>query len=83
MHHWVDLAAGIVEVQRVLAPGGRFVAIERRIADPNAAGVASHGWTVEQAESFGEHCRHHGFVDVVAGTYAGDPELVHVVARRP
>ena len=83
VHHWVDLDAGIVEVQRVLAPGGRFVAIERRIADPNAEGVASHGWTVEQAESFGEHCRRHGFVDIATGTHAGTPELVHVVARRP
>ena len=83
VHHWVDLEAGIDEVRRVLAPGGRFVAIERRIDDPNAEGTASHGWTVEQAESFGEHCRRHGFVDIGTGTHAGTPELVHVVARRP
>lgn len=82
VHHWVELDAGIAEVQRVLAPGGRLVAIERRIEDPYAEGTASHGWTVDQAELFGEHCRRHGFVDVVAGTHPGDTELVHVVAHR-
>ncbi|MDW3215209.1 MAG: class I SAM-dependent methyltransferase [Ilumatobacteraceae bacterium] len=82
VHHWVDLEAGIREVHRVLAPRGRFVAMERRIDDPDADGVASHGWTVEQAESFSEHLRRHGFVDLATGTHDGTPELVHVVARR-
>ena len=81
VHHWVDLDAGLTEVHRVLAPGGRLVAIERRIEDPFAEGTASHGWTVEQAESFGEHCRRHGFVDVVVGSHTGERDVVHVVAR--
>ena len=52
VHHWVDIDTGLDEVCRVLAPGGRLVALERRITDPDADGVASHGWTAEQAESF-------------------------------
>jgi ubiquinone/menaquinone biosynthesis C-methylase UbiE len=83
VHHWVDLAGGLDEAWRVLAPGGRLVAIERRIEDTEAEGVASHGWTVEQAESFAEHCRRRGFVDVTTGSHVRGRELLHVVARHP
>jgi SAM-dependent methyltransferase len=83
VHHWVDIGAALTEVRRVVAPGGRLVVLERRIDDTNAEGVASHGWTIEQSESFGEHCRRHGFVDVVTGSHQGDRELLHVVAHRP
>jgi SAM-dependent methyltransferase len=82
VHHWVDLDAAFAEVLRVLAPGGRLVVLERRIDDPDADGVASHGWTVEQSESFGEHCRRHGFVDVAVGSHVGGREILHVVAHR-
>lgn len=83
VHHWVDVDASLDETRRVLAPGGRLVAIERRIEDTDADGVASHGWTVEQSESFAEHCRRHGFVDVTTGTHVGERDLLHVTARRP
>ena len=82
VHHWGDLDAGLGEVLRVLAPGGRFVAVERRIGDPDASGVASHGWTEQQAESFAELCRERGFRDVTAGVHEGRPTLVSVVATR-
>lgn len=63
VHHWADVTAGLAEVRRVLCPGGRFLAIERRV-QPGATGLASHGWTDQQAASFAEHCRAAGFDDV-------------------
>ncbi len=83
VHHWRDINAGLTEARRVLAPAGRLVALERRIHDTNATGTASHGWTDEQAESFAEHCRRHGFVDAAVATHAGPSTLLSVVAHLP
>jgi ubiquinone/menaquinone biosynthesis C-methylase UbiE len=62
VHHWADLEAGLHEARRILKPGGRLVAIER-LSPPAAAGLASHGWTVEQASIFAGRCLAHGFTD--------------------
>jgi ubiquinone/menaquinone biosynthesis C-methylase UbiE len=71
VHHWRDVDAGLAEVCRVLAPGGRLLAVERQ-SPPGATGFASHGWTTEQAESFAALCRSAGFRDVtVASRRAG------------
>jgi ubiquinone/menaquinone biosynthesis C-methylase UbiE len=51
VHHWKDVTAGLGEAHRVLAPQGRFLAIERRVR-PGATGLASHGWTDQQVQSF-------------------------------
>lgn len=59
VHHWPHIDAALGEICRVLAPSGRFVAIERHIADC-AHGLASHGWTRAQAESFAAHCEAFG-----------------------
>jgi len=83
VHHWADVDAGLDEVRRVLAPGGGLVTLERRIRDTGARGTASHGWTVEQAESFAERCRRHGFTAVAVGQQAGRGTGLSVVARRP
>ncbi len=83
VHHWHDIDAGLAEARRVLAPAGRLLAVERRIHDTNAAGTASHGWTHEQAESFAEHCRRHGFANVAVAPHTGQSTLLSVVAHLP
>jgi ubiquinone/menaquinone biosynthesis C-methylase UbiE len=84
VHHWADVAAGLVEVCRVLAPGGRFFAIERRVR-PGATGLASHGWTDQQAGSFAACCRTAGLDDVRIETLNLGRRAVQVVnaIRRP
>jgi ubiquinone/menaquinone biosynthesis C-methylase UbiE len=63
VHHWSDVDAGVCEARRVLRPGGRFLAMERRVR-PGATGLASHGWTPAQADSLADRCRTAGFVEV-------------------
>ena len=63
VHHWHDLDAAVAEVSRVLQPGGRFVALERRTRD-GASGHASHGWTPTQAERFAAVLDDAGFLGV-------------------
>ncbi len=73
VHHWRDLDAGLREVARVLSAGGRLLVVERRTR-PGATGLASHGWTGEQAAGFAERCRQAGF---------GSVQVDRHVARRP
>ncbi|MGB6209447.1 class I SAM-dependent methyltransferase [Mycobacterium sp.] len=83
VHHWADVTAGLTEVCRVLAPGGRFFAVERRVR-PGATGLASHGWTDEQAASFAACCRTAGLEDVDIETVNRGRRAVQVVrAVRP
>lgn len=83
VHHWQDVDKGIAEAHRLLAPGARLLAMERQTT-PDAAGLASHGWTRRQAESFAALCRSAGFTDVtVSGHKAGRREVWAVQAVRP
>lgn len=83
VHHWKDVTAGLAEIKRVLSPGGRFLAIER-LAPPGATGLASHGWTAQQAESFAAQCLAAGFTDVrVENHTPGRRALLIVRAVRP
>lgn len=83
VHHWADVTAGLAEVRRVLAPGGRFFAVERQV-QPGATGLASHGWTDQQADSFAALCRAAGFDDVHVDKRNVGRRFAHVVrAIRP
>ncbi len=83
VHHWRDVTAGLAEITRVLAPAGRFVAIERLVR-PGATGLASHGWTAQQVESFAAQCLAAGLADVrVENHTPGRRALVVVRAVRP
>ena len=82
VHHWPDLPGALAEIARVLVPGGRFVALEREVSG-DASGLASHGWTLAQAERFAEMARASGFSDAAVVRRPGSrgTDLV-VVARR-
>ena len=83
VHHWSDIDAGLREIRRVLLPGGRLVAIERR-AQPGSRGHASHGWTDEQASAFADRCRDLGFAPVhLEQTTMGRRSTVSVAASSP
>lgn len=83
VHHWADLDAALSEATRVLRPGGRLVAIERR-SQPGARGHASHGWTDEQAGTFSALCEQHGFIDTAVGHHqAGRRHTISVTGTAP
>ncbi|CAA0130369.1 putative methyltransferase YcgJ [Mycolicibacterium vanbaalenii] len=83
VHHWQDVTKALAEAHRVLAPGGRLLAVERQ-SPPNATGFASHGWTAEQAESFAALCRSSGLVDVqVRSDRVGRRDVWVVRGTRP
>jgi ubiquinone/menaquinone biosynthesis C-methylase UbiE len=83
VHHWKDATKGLAEAHRVLAPGGRVLAIERQV-QPDATGVASHGWTEQQAESFAALCRTAGFDNVhVEGRGSGRGAVWAVHGLKP
>ena len=83
MHRRPDIDTALGEVRRVLAPGGRFVAIERHIAD-GTHGLASHGWTRAQADAFAARCDTFGLPATVGEHADGNrAPALSVVALAP
>ena len=70
--------AGLAELRRALAASGRLLVIERRV-QPGATGLASHGWTEGQAESFAAQCQSAGFSRVRVDQYPDGRRVVWVV----
>ncbi|MEN3224038.1 class I SAM-dependent methyltransferase [Mycolicibacterium porcinum] len=79
VHHWQDVDKAVAEARRVLAPGGRLIAIERQSPD-GATGLAGHGWTREQAEAFGALCRDAGFDGVSVAAHGAGKRAGWVVS---
>jgi ubiquinone/menaquinone biosynthesis C-methylase UbiE len=78
VHHWQDIGRGLSEARRLLSPGGRLLAVERS-TEPGASGLASHGWTEQQAESFAAQCRTAGFENVAVGQHGQGRRAVWTV----
>ncbi|MGA5546329.1 class I SAM-dependent methyltransferase [Mycobacterium sp. NPDC051198] len=84
VHHWQDVDKAVAEAHRVLVASGRLIAIERQSPD-DATGLASNGWTQQQAEAFAALCRDAGFDDVSVAENGSGKQSAWVVSatRRP
>jgi SAM-dependent methyltransferase len=83
VHHWADIDGGLGEVRRILRPGGRFLAVERRTV-AGAEGLASHGWTPEQAAAFAARCEALGFASTrIEEASTEDMDVLAVLATVP
>jgi hypothetical protein len=59
------------------------VAIER-LSHPGATGLASHGWTEDQASAFADRCLAHGFTAVKTNKHTNSSrKTVSVTATAP
>ena len=59
------------------------MAIER-LTQLTATGLASHGWTAEQAGAFADRCRAHGFTGSTTSQHRGGRRtMVSVTATAP
>jgi ubiquinone/menaquinone biosynthesis C-methylase UbiE len=82
VHHWSDVDAGLAELRRVLAPGGRLLLVERR-ARPRGW-FFHHAVTWEGAERLAERATAAGFAEAGAERHElGRHQLAVVRARRP
>jgi ubiquinone/menaquinone biosynthesis C-methylase UbiE len=81
-HHWADPDAGLAEVRRVLAPGGRLLVAER-LAGPRGW-FRGHALTWEAAEHLAAQAEQAGFAEVTPSRHRlGRRQLVVVAGRRP
>jgi ubiquinone/menaquinone biosynthesis C-methylase UbiE len=82
VHHWDDVDAGLAELHRVLAPGGRVLLAER-LARPRGW-FNHHALTWEGAQRLAARASAAGFADAAAERHAlGRRRLAVVRAHRP
>lgn len=77
-HHWADVAAGLGELHRVLAPGGRLI-IAERLARSGGRGHAAHGFTSAQAAGTVAAMRAAGFAGARHETHRAGRRMFAVV----
>ena len=78
-HHWADPVAGLDEVRRVLAHGGRLLVVERKLKRSEGHGLDEVG-----AARLGEVLESHAYTSVDVETIkVGRAEYLAVSAIRP
>lgn len=78
-HHWEEPDAGLREIARVLAPGGRLLVAERLLRREGG-----HGLTPAEAENLSQRLATLGFDDVeVVRRKAGRREMAIIKGRLP
>ena len=78
-HHWADPGAGLTEVRRVLAPGGRLLIVERKLKRSRGHGMGTIG-----AERLGGMLVSHGYTSPEVSTIqVGRADYLAVSAVNP
>jgi len=81
-HHWADLDAGLAELHRVLAPGGRLLVVERLARQ--GGWFQHHSSSRQRAEGMAAQATAAGLAEVAVEQHAlGRYRFVLVRARRP
>jgi ubiquinone/menaquinone biosynthesis C-methylase UbiE len=82
VHHWAHRSCAIEEINRVVAPGGRVLLVER-LVPPGARGHARHGLTDSDAHQLVEALASSGLRARFDTARAGRRRLVAIAATSP